>query len=220
MKIVLRELALGLCLALVVVLAVLMLCHTLVVLDAADGIVTASNAPEATVVMVLGASVLADGTPSDILRDRLDTAIDLYNSGKVKKFLLSGDSGEVNYNEVGSMRAYLLSKNILPQDIFLDHAGYDTYDSVYRAKNVYGAKDVLVVSQRFHLPRILYLGHALGLDIHGVVADRHTYEKIDLFILREWPADVKAVFDVLTHAQPAYLGEPVSIAGDGRVTWD
>lgn len=219
-KIFLKEVLLGLCLAFGIVILIIIASHLAVFLGSRNGIVSESDAPESLVVMVPGASVLADGTPSGILQDRLDTAIDLYTAGKAKKFLLSGDSGEANYNEVSAMRAYLLSKNILPEDIFLDHAGYDTFDSVYRAKNIYGVTDVLIVSQNFHLPRVVYLGRAVGLAATGVVADKHTYQKIDQFIIREWLADVKAVYDVIVHAKSTYLGEPVSIHGDGRVTWD
>jgi SanA protein len=177
-------------------------------------IFSVADSPSASVVIVPGASVLSSGKPSDILADRLSTAIDLYEAGKVKKFLLSGDHGQVNYNEVETMGQYLLDQGISADDIVLDHAGFDTYDTMVRAREIFQVDSAVVVTQEFHLPRAIYLGRAAGLDITGVVADKKTYVKMSYFIFREYFARVKAVLDVWTQAAPKYLGEPLPINVD------
>ena len=126
-----------------------------------------SDLPHAQAVLLLGAKVKSDGMPSGILQDRIDTAIELYNAKKVDKILVSGDHGTKQYDEVNAMRKYLLDKNIPPQDIFLDHAGFDTYDSLYRARDIFQAKSLIVDTQNFHLNRALYIGKQLGLNLVG-----------------------------------------------------
>ena len=174
----------------------------------------------APVAIVLGAKVKADGAPSDILRDRLLTAIDLYRTGSVEKILVSGDDGQVAYDEVNAMRIYLLAANVDADDIFLDHAGFDTYDSMIRAKKVFGITKAIIVTQEYHLPRALYLANAFGIEAQGVAADRQTYLGILRYQARELLADVKAVFDVTLRAPPHFLGDDIDVTGDGRFTWD
>ena len=173
-----------------------------------------ADLPSASVVIVPGASVLSSGKPSSILADRLLTAIDLYRAGKVKKFLLSGDHGQVNYNEVEAMGQFLLDQGIPADDIVLDHAGFDTYDTMVRAREVFRVTSAVVVTQEFHLPRAIYLGRAVGLEITGIAADRQTYLKMNYFVFREYFARVKAVLDVWFQASPKYLGEPLPINVD------
>lgn len=158
-----------------------------------------------------GASVLRSGQPSDVLADRLLTAIDLYEAGKVQKFLLSGDHGRTDYDEVEAMRDYLLVRGISDQDIVLDHAGFDTYDTVVRAHEIFQLDSALIVSQDYHLPRAIYIGQNIGLDVFGVSADRQTYLKIGYFKFRESLARVKAVFEVFFNVAPKYFGEPILI---------
>lgn len=172
------------------------------------------------VILVLGASVLPNGKPSDILADRLRVAVDLYAAGLGEKVLVSGDNGQDGYDEVNAMRAYLLDAGVEPEDIFLDHAGFDTYDSMYRAIHVFNVSQALVVTQRYHLSRALFIANALGMDARGVSSDLQPYRKQTLFSIRESVARVKAVLDVLRGARPEYLGERIDITGDGRVTWD
>lgn len=191
-----------------------------VVLAARSRIVDASSASEADAIIVLGASVLRDGTPSDILEDRLLTGIALYEAGKGGAIIVSGDDGQEAYDEVNAMRVYLLAAGIPAEDIFLDHAGFDTFDSMYRAKAIFGVERAIVVTQNYHLPRALYLAGALGIDVQGVVADRQPYLGIRYFTFRERIANVKAVFNILLHSKPKYLGDPIDIHGDGTVTWD
>ena len=156
-------------------------------------------------VMILGAAVYRDGTISTILKDRLDTAIDLYRSGKATKLLVSGDHRKQNYNEVGAMRAYLLEQGVPATAIVVDHAGFDTYSSMYRARHVFGAARLTVVTQRFHLARALFLAAANGLDAKGVVADRHRYHMLGL---REVLSRCKALLDVLRGREPKFPGPP------------
>lgn len=174
----------------------------------------------APIAIVLGAKVKADGVPSDILRDRLLTAIDLYDRGLVDKLLLSGDDGQVEYDEVNAMRLFVLDHGVVPEDVFLDHAGFDTYDSMVRAREVFGVSSAIIVTQDFHLPRALYLARSEGIDVQGIAADRQTYVGILRYRVREIPASVKAVLNVLFDVAPTYLGEPIDSTGDGQVTWD
>jgi SanA protein len=175
-----------------------------------------ADVPKAEAVMILGASV-AGGEPSPVLADRIDMAIDLFKSGKVKTILVTGDNGENWHDEVTPVRKYLLAAGIPAKVIFLDHAGFDTYSSMYRAKAVFGAHTIIIVTQDFHLPRAVFLARSLGLDAYGIVAD----QKSVLFYnyLREVPASIKAVWDVLIHRKPKYLGDVISLSGDGQKTW-
>lgn len=183
-------------------------------------IVPIDQTAHAPVAIVLGAKVKVDGSPSDILRDRLLTAIDLYRAGSVDKILVSGDDGQIEYDEVNAMRVYLLAAEVDPDDIFLDHAGFDTYDSMIRAVKVFGITKAIIVTQKYHLPRALYLANAFGIDAQGAAADRQHYLGITRYEARELLADVKAVFDVTFHIDPYFLGNTIDSTGDGRVTWD
>ena len=216
------RIAAGIMIGLVTLIA--FLCFwTSVVAIPRNQIVNAADVPEGySVAIVLGAKVNVDGEPSDILNDRLLTAYDLYKAKRVQTFLLSGDHGQNAYDEVKAMRDRLLKWGVAPEDIFLDHAGFDTYDSLYRAKEIFGIHTgAVVVTQKFHLPRALMIANGLGMsETLGVPADRQTYVKIEYLTAREFPARLKAFWDLLIHSKPTYLGEPIPITGDGRVTWD
>lgn len=183
-------------------------------------IVLAKDASAQPIVIVPGASVLSNGQPSDVLEDRLRAAHNLYATGKVEKILVSGDHGSADYDEVNAMRRYLLAQGVLAEDIFLDHAGFDTYDTMYRARNVFGVTNAIVVSQTFHLPRALYIAHHLGIDAYGVPAETQRYRKDAEFAFRERFANVKAYLDVLVMSAPQYGGLKIDSTGDGRATWD
>lgn len=215
-----KRTVLSICGAVAVCCAAILLVTDFTVLRFRSSIVSIDDADHAPVVIVLGAKVKADGTPSDILRDRLLAAIDLYRAGSVDKILVSGDDGQVEYDEVNAMRRYLLAADVDADDIFLDHAGFDTYDSMIRAKKVFGVTKAIVVTQAYHLPRALYLANAFGIDVQGVAADRQHYVGILRYEARELLADVKAVIDVVFHASPHFLGETIDVTGDGRTTWD
>lgn len=167
--------------------------------------------PNSQTVLVLGASVYRNQTLSDMLKDRTDTAIELYQAGKVKSFLVSGDNRQKNYNETAAIQKYLLEQGIPQDKIFLDYAGFDTYDSLYRARDVFQAQSVVIATQNFHLPRAVYIGRQLGLEVYGFPADKHTYRNVWLNIAREKLANVKAWVDLNINSQPQFLGQVTPI---------
>lgn len=175
----------------------------------------------APVAIVLGASVKSDGSPSDALADRLEQALELKRAGKVDKILLSGDHARDDYDEPNAMRRWLAERGLPPEDLFCDHAGFSTYDTMARAKRVFGVERAIVVTQRFHLPRALYTAAALGLDVSGAACDRRTYVKGAWFALREVGSRTKAFLQAgWFEPDPRALGAPISITGDGRTSWD
>ncbi len=178
------------------------------------------DVPNAEAAIVLGARVYGDERLSDVYRDRVQTALELYLSGKVRKILVSGDHGRKDYDEVNAAKSYLLEQGVPGEDIFLDHAGFDTYDSMYRARDVFLADELIVVTQSFHLPRAVYVARELGLEAHGVSADRHEYLNAGRNEAREALARIKAWLDVAFKSKPKFLGESVPISGDGRLSWD
>ena len=175
--------------------------------------------PECDAVLVLGAKANRDGTPSLALKDRLDYALELYEKGKVKKILASGDHGTKEYDEVNAMLNYLLDKGVPREDIFLDHAGFDTYDSIYRARDVFLVESVIISTQEFHMPRSLYIARNLGLESYGYSCDDKMIYNMFYLNARESLARVKAFLEVeVLHANPKYLGEAIPISGDGTAT--
>jgi SanA protein len=180
---------------------------------------TVQEAPHAQCAIVLGARVNDDGTPYPMFQDRLDTAIALYQAGKVDKLLLSGDNrNPAPYKEVDLMLEYVLARDVPEEDVFADYAGYDTYDSMYRAHEVFEVDTMLVPTQDFHLSRAVYLARHLGLDATGVVADIQVYTDETRNTARELLARVKAVMRLfVTHTAPVIPdGGPYPITGDGR----
>ena len=174
-----------------------------------------NKVPGAQVAMILGAAILKNGGLSPILRERVDRAQTLYETGKVEKILVTGSNSTLEDNEVNPVRIYLLKNNIPGQDIFLDHAGFDTYSSMYRARDIFLADSMIVVSQSFHLPRAIFLARALGIKAYGLEADRGHYLWRNYF--REMFANVKAVFNLIFDREPKYLGEPVPLTGEGNI---
>jgi SanA protein len=168
--------------------------------------------------LVLGARVYADGTVSPVLEDRLATGLRLYREGKVSRLLVSGDHGKHGYDEVNAMRAWLEARGVPPEHVFLDHAGFDTYSSMIRARDVFGARRVVVVTQRFHLPRALYIARELGLEADGEPADLRVYRGVVYSEVREVASRTRALLDVTTHRVPRHMGAPIPLAGDGRAT--
>lgn len=171
-----------------------------------------------TVAIVLGAKVYPDASLSAMLADRVDTGIDLYESGKVKKLLMSGDHGQKGYDEVNAMRARAVERGVPENDIFTDHAGFSTYESMVRAKKVFKVTDAIIVSQDFHLPRALFVARDAGLKAQGVAADRRPYLTGRASRLREYAANVKALWETAVNAEPTYLGPTIPITGDGRAS--
>ena len=158
----------------IVLVGLAVLTTNLVVTRSAAGSIVRNpeDAPTAQVAIVLGARVFNDGTPSSMLADRLETAIKLYKLGKVHKLLLSGDHGRKNYDEVNAMLKYVVARGVPTEDVFTDHAGFDTYDTMYRARDVFQVHSAIIVTQRFHLARAVYTARKLGLEAVGVVAER------------------------------------------------
>ena len=131
--------------------------------------------PDADCILVLGAGVRKDGSPSHMLTDRLLVGIDLYEAGAAPKLLMSGDHGQAEYDEVNTMKAYAVSAGVPGEDVFMDHAGFSTWESLIRARDVFGVRRVVIVTQEYHLYRALWIAEALGLEAVGVSADLRTY---------------------------------------------
>lgn len=174
------------------------------------------DAPSERVAVVFGAGLRRDGTPTPILRDRVETAADLYFSGKVEKLLMSGDNRFLEYNEPGSMRDYAISLGVPPDVIVLDYAGRRTYDTCYRAKAIFELQNVILVTQKFHLPRALFICNALGIQATGVEANNREYWRGSLLVwnFREQLATVGAFWDVFVNTPTPVLGEPEPIFVD------
>ena len=181
---------------------------------AADGKMKhVGDAPATRVAIVFGAGLQRDGRPTLVLRDRVAAAADLYLTGKVQKILMSGDNRYVDYNEPGAMQQYAIELGIPTEDIILDFAGRRTYDTCYRARAIFGVQEALLVTQKFHLPRAVFICNALGVKATGVIADRRDYHSYSLMYwsLRELPARLIALIDVwIRHPLPV-LGpyEPI-----------
>lgn len=177
--------------------------------------VSDGSIPIAQVAIVLGASVEANGQPSPILAARANAAVQLFNDDKVSKILVTGDNATTDYDEVNAVQRYLLAAGIPPQDIFLDHAGFDTYSSMYRAKAIFDATSAIIVTQDFHLPRAVFTARALGINAYGYDAGPATIWDY----LREIPASAKALWDLATRRVPEYLGQQYPLSGSGEATW-
>lgn len=170
-------------------------------------------------ILILGAKVYGN-SPSAMLQDRLDTGAALYFNGVAKKIIVSGDHGQIEYDEVNAMKKYLMGLGIPDSDIFMDHAGFCTYDSVYRASYIFGVKKMVIVTQNFHLPRAMFIADMYGIECVGVSADRNTYYGVAYNYLREVPARIKDFVMVFFSARPTYLGEKIDIDSDGSLTND
>ncbi len=171
-------------------------------------------------IIVLGASVIDSDTPSLMLKDRLEKGIELYYETDIPKLLMSGDHGGVYYDEVNVMKNYAIKKGVPSSDIFMDHAGFSTYESMYRAKEIFGAKKVIIVTQEYHLTRAIYIAEALGLEAYGVPAEDVRYAGQTGRDVREFLAIGKDFFSVIFKPEPSMLGMPIDISGDGDVTND
>ena len=174
------------------------------------------TAPVEPVAIIFGAGLRRDGSPTAILRDRVQTGVNLYFAGKVEKLLMSGDNSTEFYNEPEAMRQYALSLGVPDEDIVLDYAGTRTYDTCYRAKVIFEVENALLVTQGFHLPRALFLCNALGIDAAGVEANNLNYRRISLFIwnFREQLATVAAFLDLYVDKPALTLGSPEPIFVD------
>ena len=178
-----------------------------------------ADVPPAQVAIVPGALVQPDGRMSLMLADRVRRAAELWHAGKVKKVLVSGDHHTWAYDEPDTMRKVLVRDGVPPRDVFEDHAGFDTWATMVRARSVFGVHDAVIVTQGFHMARALYLADAAGIEATGLTSDLHPYGvqgvKSDV---REVLSRVKAIADT-TLDTPAVGGPPIPISGDGRSSW-
>ncbi len=169
-------------------------------------------------IVVLGCQVKDDGKPSDMLADRLKRGIALYNGGAAPKIIMSGDHGRKVYDEVNTMKQVALDSQIPSDDIFMDHAGFSTYESMYRAKEVFDADKIIVVTQKYHLYRALYIAEKLGIEVYGVDADYRTYRGQSYREAREILARCKDFLKTIYKPEPTFLGEKIPVSGDGNAT--
>jgi vancomycin permeability regulator SanA len=187
-----------------------------------DRILTPEEAAtvKADCILILGAGVWDNGQPSQMLQDRLMQGIDLYLAGVSDRILMSGDHGRKSYDEVNTMKDYAIARDIPSEHIFMDHAGFSTYESMYRARDIFKAKKVVIVTQRYHMYRALYIASRLGLDAYGVASDPGKYAGQDYRDLRETAARVKDYFLCVAKPEPTYLGDAIPVSGNGDATND
>lgn len=171
-------------------------------------------------ILVLGCGLRADGSPSRMLQDRLDRGIELYQNAAAPKLLMSGDHGQEQYDEVNAMKKTAVEAGVPSGDVFMDHAGFSTYDSMYRAKEVFQAKRVIIVTQRYHLYRALYIAEQIGLEAWGVAAEDVTYAGQSGREVREILARIKDIGYCMIKPEPTYLGEAIPVTGNGDQTND
>lgn len=171
-------------------------------------------------ILILGAGIRRN-KPSPMLEDRLSTGVEIYNATATKKILVSGDHTKEDYNEVAVMKEYLLEHGIPAENIFMDHAGISSYDSIYRAKKIYQADKIIIVTQKYHLYRSLYIAKKMGFDeVYGVVADKKRYTNQYKRDIREFFARIKDFFKCIIKPTSTYLGETYHISGNGIKTDD
>ncbi len=180
----------------------------------------AARVADVDCILVLGCQVHDDGTPSHMLEDRLKQGVALYALEAAPKLLMSGDHGQEGYNEVGAMKQYAMDSGVPSEDIFMDHAGFSTYESLYRAKVVFGVDKILIVTQKYHLYRALHIADALGMEAYGVAADYRAYYGQWTREIREVLARVKDFGTGIFKPKPALLGDPIPITGNGNITND
>ena len=169
-------------------------------------------------ILVLGCGVKDDGTPSDMLMDRILTGVELYEQGVAPVIIMSGDHGKKDYDEVNTMKNYAVKLGVPADKIFLDHAGFSTYESMYRAKAIFGVKSAAIVTQEYHLFRAMHDAETFGIDSAGVPADKHRYYGQTTRDIREIIARNKDFLFCLFKPKPTYLGESISLSLDGNVT--
>ena len=180
----------------------------------------AAQIGDADCILVLGCRVYEDGTPSHMLEDRLQQSVELFELGAAPKLLMSGDHGQQEYDEVNTMKRYAVEHGVASSAVFMDHAGFSTYESLYRAKEVFGVEKVIIVTQRYHLYRALYIARQLGLEAYGVASDPRSYAGQIMREVREILARNKDFLNTIFWPEPTYLGEQIPITGDGDITND
>lgn len=191
--------------------------------EASDSIYAGDNCsriPTVDCILVLGAGLKQDGTPSLVLTDRLNRGIELYKKGISRRLLMSGDHGRTGYNEVEAMKQYAMDAGIPEEDIFMDHAGFSTYESIYRARDIFEVKSLAIVTQPYHEYRAVYAAKKLGLTAYGTPSNATKYRNAWMMEVREMLARTKEFFNLLVQPEPTYLGDRIPISGTGTATND
>ena len=217
-----RLLSIFLCLCILGITALTVI-NSIVKLSTGDQIISSEETAkleDIDCILVLGCFVKDDGRPSDMLFDRLTRGVELYDMGAAPKLLMSGDHGREEYDEVAAMKQFAIDEGIPSEDVFMDHAGFSTYESVYRAKEIFQADKILIVTQEYHLYRALYIANQLGVEAYGVSSDYHTYVGQFMRDFREMLARVKDCATCIFKPEPTYLGDAIPIFGDGNLTND
>lgn len=212
----------------ILLIIVLLLCaasaviNLLVIKRASERIISRqeAGAAEADCVLVLGAGVTESGNPSLMLAERLNEGLGLYMAGASDTLLMSGDHGRSDYDEVNVMKDYAVGAGVPSSRVFMDHAGFSTYESIYRARDVFKAEKVIIVTQKYHLYRALYIADRLGLEAFGVACDTREYAGQSYRDIREYAARVKDFLVCIVKPEPTYLGEAIPVSGDGDATND
>lgn len=180
-----------------------------------------NSLPKVDCILVPGALVYDNDSLSAVLQDRVDYAIKVYKAGKADRLLFSGDHGRKDYDEVNAMMNYAVSKGVPKEAIFLDHAGFSTYESMYRARDIFQVKSVIIASQKFHISRCIYIARCLGLEAYGINSTARIYRNELSDNSRESLARIKDFFSVnIFHPKPTYLGDAIPIFGDSSLTHD
>jgi SanA protein len=177
----------------------------------------ASSLGNVDCILVLGCFV-SNGTPSEMLNDRLLQGVELYDLKASGKLIMSGDHGQVDYDEVNVMKKFAEDRGVPSEDIFMDHAGFSRYESMYRARDIFQAKKIIIVTQKYHLYRALYIAKALGLDAYGVASDPREYYGQNYREVREILARNKDFFTSIFKPKPTYLGDVIPVNGDGNAS--
>ena len=171
-------------------------------------------------IIILGCQVKDDGSLSHMLRDRLMRGLEVYETGAAPKLLMSGDHGREEYDEVGAMKNYAIENGVPSENVFMDHAGFSTYETMYRAKEIFKAEKVIIVTQEYHLYRALYIAERLGMEAYGVSADLNRYAGQSMRDFREVLARCKDWAMCIFKPEPTYLGEAIPVSGNGDITND
>jgi len=185
-------------------------------------ILDVGDVPNADAVLILGAYVFPDGTASSMLQDRLLQGYEIYNKGKVPKILVSGDHGRKEYDEVNAMKNFLKDKGVPGSDVFMDHAGFSTYESVYRARHIFKVEKVIIVTQEYHLKRAVFIAREMGMEAFGIASDKHNYGQAMIYYrFREIAARNKDfIWAKILKPKPKFLGDAIPVFGDGGATDD
>ncbi len=217
-----KKVIISIVICIILLISIVMGINLYVVLSTRNNIINEEDAKKLSdvdCILVLGAGIWGD-KPSPMLEDRLLEGIALYQNGVASKIIMSGDHGTKEYDEVNVMKQFAIDKEIPSEDIFMDHAGFSTYESLYRAKEIFQAKKVVVVTQQYHLYRALYVGKSLGLECYGVASDPRKYAGQFLREAREILARDKDFIKCIFKSKPTYLGDTIPVSGNGDVTND